>query len=119
LAGLRQAVEQTRARNVVISSEEFVHFLSLPDPAAAVESVISAFVPHDIKIIIYLRHPAAYLESWYNQIIKDGGAVNRFSTFFCNVARAHTDYADQIRIWSSAPGLHNILVKSYSRFGRS
>lgn len=104
------------SNTVIISSEEFIRFSSLEDPLTNIRDVINAFPDFDVKVILYLREPASYLESWYNQVTKMGPTA-RFPRFFLNVPKQHTNYADVVSDWASAIGKDNIIMKPHVHSG--
>src|SRR5699024_7216984 len=62
------------------------------------------------------REPASYLESWYNQGTRSS-PTPRFSRFFLNVGKVHTDYADVVSHWVTVFGAENVVLKPYVHAG--
>lgn len=81
---------------------------------AYVERIHRDLKAYDTKIVIYLRRQDSWLETWFNQWIKNGTHLQEdiFPTF----ADRHDpllDHARQVQVWADVFGTENIIVRPY------
>ncbi|WGW06047.1 sulfotransferase family protein [Tropicibacter oceani] len=112
---LFEAVLASPAKTVLISSEEFMRLGAHPAAGARLGDIVSGVRGKiDIRIIAYLRSPAAHLRSWYNQMVKMSAATTDYNTAVCQVMEpVHYDYALALRPWIEIFGAEAVLLRPY------
>jgi len=80
-----------------------------------VQRIFNDFKGYDTKIIIYLRRQDRWIESWYNQQIKNG---NNLPSDMMEVVEHHDyllDYEKLLEVWANSFGKENIIVRVYEK----
>ncbi len=109
----RQALEQSEAKNIILSCENFsLH----PDTIQPLTFLLKNF---DVQIIVYLRRQDNYLESLYTEFINGGWRklTEEVDSFFYNHIGIYgiieRDYNQLLAPWSQAFSSENILVRPF------
>ena len=100
----------------VISSEFFIGFGRGPRAKQCIDTVHAFLEPFDVRIVCYLRRPDNMIESFYNQVIKTGDAVQRL---YGDVSRYRDkpvlDYVRALSPWVDRFGREHVIVRNYDR----
>ena len=67
------------------------------------------------KIVVYLRRQDRWIESWYNQQVKNGHSFDRDMDRFIGHFEYLLDHAAHLDLWSECFGKENIIVKVYEK----
>jgi|GEM_PF-1941236 len=67
------------------------------------------------RIIIYLRRQDRWIESWYNQQVKNGFSFDRDMDRFIDHFGYLIDYEKHLELWSEAFGKENLSVHVYEK----
>lgn len=70
---------------------------------------------YDSKVIIYLRRQDRWIESWYNQQIKNGNYLDNDMLEFTEHHHFLLDYYKLLNTWSQYFGRENITVRPYEK----
>ena len=113
-------VRASRARSVIVSSEEFMRLGQYPQAAQHLRQIVQTHAQDlDIRVIAYLRPPARHLRSWYNQLVKMGVTVPDFNTAVTQVIEPiHYDYALALKPWAEIFGPGALIVRPYHEASR-
>lgn len=104
---LHKAIDRGKCPTTVISSECFLEWI---DPAEVARYV--SRLGMDIKIVIYLRRQDLWIESVYNQIIKD--RYLRYSGDFSSMPQhEQMNYLAVLDDWAAHFGVENLVVRAY------
>lgn len=104
---LHSAVLRPELPVTVISSECFLEWI---DPKRVAAHVLQWGVP--VKIVVYLRRQDRWIESVYNQIVKD--QYLRYSGDFASMPQhEQLDYYATLEKWRSAFGDNSLIVRVY------
>jgi len=69
----------------------------------------------DVKIVLYIRRQDQWLESWYNQQIKNGFHVKPDLDEFVNNHRPLLQYDKMADLWSRYFGKDNTIIRVYEK----
>lgn len=69
----------------------------------------------ETKIVLYLRRQDRWIESWYNQQIKNGNHLTTNIMEFADHNHYLLDYESMLNAWSSVFGKENIVVRPYEK----
>lgn len=87
---------------------------NLADLALAVQSYKELFAGFaQIKVIVYLRRQDDWLESFFNQQLKDGFGIPTEEELLA--ARIYLFYAKNLKLWVEAFGRENLCVRGYDQ----
>lgn len=116
-AQLFEHVRKSRARNVLISSEEFMRLGLFPSAESRLARIVAeAREEMRFRIIAYLRPPGAHLASWFNQMVKMRQPLPAFERAATEAIEAiHYDYDAAIRPWSRLFGTDSVELHAYRR----
>lgn len=108
---LGRIISSTPHPKILLSSESFLAWID-PEVIAA---RIAAHIDAETRILIYLRRQDLWIQSVYNQVVKDphlryGGDLYHLPQM------AMLDYAETIRRWSHAFGKERLMVRSFEPF---
>lgn len=70
---------------------------------------------YETKIVIYLRRQDRWLESWFNQQVKNGNALIENMDQFVEHHRWLVDYEKTLSIWADEFGTENMIVRVYEK----
>jgi hypothetical protein len=79
------------------------------------ETMGADLAPYATKIVIYLRRQDRWIESWYNQQVKNGHTFGRDMDRFADHFEYLIDYEKQLELWGNAFGRENVVVKVYEK----
>ncbi|MGO3736551.1 MAG: hypothetical protein ACTJFV_05445 [Moraxellaceae bacterium] len=108
--------------NFLISSEAFYRLESMKNGNEAIRFLKDSLadIDIDIKIIMYVREPLAFLTSWHNQVSK--GASKPPSKTFIDYVNSAPQYQLDPNVnynaWSAVFGESNMIVKEYQYKGQ-
>lgn len=106
---LHEAVLNGGCPTTVISSECFLEWF---DPALVAEQVLPWGI--DVKVIIYLRRQDLWIQSVFNQIVKD--RFLRYNREFQSMPQyEQMDYKSTLDRWAAAFGKERLIVRVYEK----
>lgn len=117
---IKQEIHAHDDTDFLISSEAFFRLVSLESGKLAIQLLKDSFddLDIDIKIIMYVREPLAFLASWYNQLTKESRSPTRtFNDFVNEIQEFHVDPYVNYNAWLDVFGEKNIIVKEYQYKG--
>lgn len=110
---LKTEIEQTAARYVLFSAE---NFFGIP---SSIQPVQSFFADYDVRVVIYLRRHDSWWESAYNQAVKmtkkphwDPG-LESYIRYWRKKNPNYGNYRALVDQWADAFGKENIIVRPY------
>lgn len=113
---LKDEINQTEANKVVISSEDF-SLLSMSADKQSIESLKKLLGGMKVKIVIYLRPQANYIDSFYQEAVKSYDT--RFNTESIQTLQSDIqgllDYNRLIEKWSATFGSDSLVVRPYGK----
>lgn len=118
---LKDKISSTPHDTVLISEEVFWHLLEQrrDDKPDALRWIKEQLDGYDVRVICYLRRQDAWIESWYNQIVKTDVDSNSRLGFgeFVDVYRRYgmLDYYKSLGYWAEIFGKENITVRPFRR----
>lgn len=80
-----------------------------------IKNIHQYFKAYDTKIVIYLRRQDRWLESWYNQQVKNGNHLPSDLLEFSEKQHFLLDYESQLNSWAEIFGKSNLIVRSYEK----
>lgn len=102
-------IEKSKASAVVVSSEELSSLNQ-----RQIEVLGHAFSAYDVKVIVYLREQASFVESLYNQAVKTGAEKRDRHEFLADILSSNRlNYLSIVKAWSGVFGKENIKPKRY------
>lgn len=106
-------IEASAAQQVLLSSENFEWVQDL----SRLQGLSHRF---RLRVIFYMRSPPSYLESFYNQLVKDlkTREARPLETYLCEHGLFFLDNDRLLQRWSAAFGPQALQVRLYQR-GRS
>lgn len=108
LAQMRAELHQSTSSNFVCSSET----LSVVDDQAKLEQLRDTFVGlARIKVIVYLRRPDSWLQSWYLQTVKNHPFNTRSLAESINIEPYR--FFDTLDLYARVFGAENLVVRAY------
>lgn len=105
---VQQEINASPCDHVLLSSENFEWLQNL--------SRLQDLTRHyHVRVIFYMRHPASYLESFYNQLVKDlkTRESRSLETYICEHGLFFLDTDKLLRRWSEAFGVGALQVRLY------
>lgn len=110
---LGRQIADTSCPVIVLSSECFMEWV---DPSL-VHSMLSDHCDCDIKVLLLLRRQDQWIQSVFNQVVKDPGL--RFSGRLMDLPQAQMlDYESVVFQWATAFGKDNVRVFPYQSLSR-
>lgn len=82
---------------------------------AYVRAIHSDLGRYDTRVIVYLRRQDHWLESWYNQQVKNGNRLTTDMDEFAHGQRFLLDYETQLGVWAEVFGEDSVVVRPYER----
>jgi hypothetical protein len=79
------------------------------------ERVAAFLSPLKVQVVVYLRRQDHWIESWYNQQIKNGYAVPDAVERFAREQDVYIDLRRNLDLWSDYFGRENMVVRLYER----
>lgn len=107
---LLREIDASPARDVLLSSENFEWLQDL--------SRLQGLTRHyRVRVLFYMRNPASYLESFYNQLVKDlkTREVRTLETYICEHGLFFLDNERLLRHWSDTFGAPALQVRLYEK----
>nr|WP_321980118.1 hypothetical protein [uncultured Cohaesibacter sp.] len=109
---LKNYIENSDTENHIFSGEGF-WWVQTP------QAIADFLKDYNIKIVIYLRRQDLYLESFYQQMVKDGPArqpkpIDAWVEYVTRKFNYH-DYFKVIQKWEKSFGKENIIVAEFNR----
>jgi len=83
--------------------------------AGGVESLRQLWPDDDVRVIVYLRNQASYLESAYLQQMKTGAYRGTIDTYFDRVSKTFMHYENTLNAYGTVFGHSNMHVISYDQ----
>lgn len=108
-AKLAKEIAKARKSKVIISSECFMEEI----PPQKIKKQFDD-VDADIKIVVYVRRQDSWLQSLYNEVVRDPS--RRYTGDIMHMREVRNDVADYssvLRKWERAFGQHNIVVRVF------
>lgn len=68
-----------------------------------------------VRVVVYLRRQDRWIESWYNQQIKNGNFLGRDMAAFVEHHHLLLDYRRLLEVWSESFGQENVVVRPYEK----
>ena len=122
----RDVVDEIRSRNppvVCISSEDFEYLYRVPESLSWIKSEMRS-IGYQVRIVIYLRSQAEYVESLYAELVKHGlhlgfreflGQIVRYGVFvFRDFWTFAFDYQQLLDAFAKVFGNGSMIVRPYS-----
>lgn len=99
----------------LISSEELMRLGQFPKAREILREIMSSRPDWlKVKVIVYLRDPAAHLQSWYNQLIKMNFQMSDMDRALNgDIEDIHYDYQQAVGPWIDILGAENVLIRPY------
>lgn len=85
------------------------------DKVRYLKRVAEFFSPFEVTVVIYLRRQDHWVESWYNQQIKNGYAVSDELEAFVEEHDVYIDLRRNLDLWAECFGRENLVVRVYER----
>ena len=85
------------------------------EKSAYVGRIAKAFEGYEVKIVLYLRRQDRWIESWYNQQIKNGNHLPLEMLSFVDHHHYLLDYSRMLETWAGHFGRDNIVVRAYEK----
>lgn len=105
---LGKVIEQTECTRILLSSECFLEWVSPCDIKCYVKDHCNC----DVKIIVYLRRQDLWIQSVFNQVVKD--PYLRYAGNLAELPQVSClDYFSTLSEWADQFGIKNILVRQY------
>jgi hypothetical protein len=83
---------------------------------AYVERIHQDLKRYDTKIVVYLRRQDHWLETWYNQWIKNGTSLTEdIYPTFAERHRPLLDHGANMKLWADQFGTENVIVRPYEK----
>lgn len=105
---LFKEIEQSDAKRIVVSSEEF----SLCKERE-VNHLAEIVHDYDVRILLYLRNPLKFLVSYYKQLVKRNIFRGSFHSFIRSPLSKYGDYLPLVSRWMSSFGKDRVVVRLY------
>lgn len=105
---LGKVIEQTECTRILLSSECFLEWVSPCDIKCYVKDHCNC----DVKIIVYLRRQDLWIQSVFNQVVKD--PCLRYAGNLAELPQmSWLDYFSTLSGWADQFGVDNIIVRQY------
>lgn len=101
----RQIVARERPEDEVFWEEK----------AAYVRDIHRLFQGVDFQVVIYLRRQDRWIESWYNQQVKNGNFLGHDMSAFVEHHHPLLDYERLLNTWAGVCGKDNVIVRVYEK----
>ncbi|MGR3621469.1 hypothetical protein [Pseudophaeobacter sp.] len=107
---LLQEIETAQTPHVLLSSENF-EWLQQLAPLQALQR------RYRVRVLFYMRSPQTYLESFYNQVVKDlkTRESRTLETYICEHGLFFLDNEKLLNRWSDAFGQEAVQVQLYEK----
>lgn len=126
MATFEKIVDEIRAESmrfpdhdVLVSTEELWRLAQFKSSVEARGLLLEAFDGFDINIIMYIREPFEWLNSWYNQAQKDPVYALSFIDYLLELPDSYLDPWIVYRYWADVLGEEKVTVCRYGETGRS
>jgi hypothetical protein len=107
-------IDKVAAKVVVLSSEGFS-----VSTQAEIEFLKEMLNCYEVKVVVYVREQASFLESLYNQAVKTGSEVRDRYEFLADMLSSNRlNYYSIVKSWAAVFGKENIVVREYRGSGR-
>jgi hypothetical protein len=108
-AELGEQIEATECSRVLLSSECFMEWL---DPTL-IKQMLDRYCQCEIKVILILRRQDQWIQSVFNQVVKDPGL--RYAGALEALPQiAMLDYRKTVGLWAEAFGQDALVIKDYA-----
>lgn len=114
---VKKEINDAKATDILISSEEFWRIPTLENPEKAIQELLSHFSEHNISIILYHRPPFSFCKSWYNQTTKGGFNGKSFLDFILEVPLTYLTPNSNYALWKKYISPDEIKIKLYQKSG--
>jgi hypothetical protein len=110
---LRQEIKQSKAQNIVLSSEDFIILEDLEELRQVTED-------YNVKIIVYLRRQDYLVQSMYNQLVREPTirltvTIQEFIQRNMYNVLVYLDFSHRLEVWKNNFGKNNIIVRVYEK----
>ncbi len=107
---LLREIDASPARDVLLSSENFEWLQDL----SRLQGLSRRY---RVRVLFYMRNPASYLESFYNQLVKDlkTREARTLETYICEHGLFFLDNERLLRRWSDTFGAPALQVRLYEK----
>ncbi len=109
---LETELHRTKANRIVISDEGMYSFLSRPHDIRQLGDFLRPYFDR-IRIVVYLRAPESFVESFYSQHLKMGGIEDLGE--FAQKQKWVLSYGSRLKLWQDAFGRDSLVVREFSR----
>lgn len=99
-------------QNLIISDEGLWHFSQSKSKTDEIAQILSQF---DVTVVLYIRRPDHFLESWFKQGLKFGNGAVDIPTFLASPQVQPEGFERRLRRFQRLFGKGNILVAPYER----
>jgi hypothetical protein len=112
LAGVLAGLTDENLQNLIISDEGLWHFSdSARSDTAGLAKVLKGY---DVTVVIYLRRPDSFFESWFLQGLKSGSGSKTMAQF---LASSFVNYGAQfqkiIKRFEALFGVNSVVIRPY------
>lgn len=105
---LGEEINKTKCTKILLSSECFLEWIE----PKIIKEHLSKYCECDVKIIVYLRRQDLWIQSVFNQVVKD--PYMRYANSIDDLPQiSNLDYFETLSEWESQFGIDNIIVRSY------
>lgn len=115
MTDVRHEIEHCDSKSVLISSEEFYRWATIAPEST--QSILTRFRENlagfNVRVIMYVRDPMAFMKSWYNQANKAYKPVPTFSDFVENLAPPLVLPNINAQLWRNYFGDDCLILKPY------
>lgn len=80
-----------------------------------VKQIYNDLKNYDTKIVIYLRRQDHWIQSWYNQHVKNGFPLPKVVMEFAEQSKALLDFKSHLDLYADFFGKENIIVRAYEK----
>jgi len=102
------------APNIVVSDEGLWHFMNTS--RSDTKKIARLLADYDIEIVVYLRRPDDFLNSWYLQGLKTGTGARTFSQFLDSpFVQAGLDFRAKLSALRERFGVDTLTLRAYER----
>jgi hypothetical protein len=98
---------------VLISSEEFFRVCTFNKGTDILEKLREEFKDFQVKIIMYIREPLSFFQSWFNQVNKGKFGTYNYLTYFSRVQESFLSQYPVYNAFSQCFGKENVIVRPY------
>ena len=112
-------MENSPCDNILISSEELYRLACFSSDFArdAIRELGGLFTGYEVKVVMYVREPLAFVKSWYNQVNKGNLPHRRFIDFFYFMNDSVLLPQANAKFWRECFGHDCLILEPYGKRG--